>query len=149
MNDSNSRVYITVAQFRAAFPMFDAENYPDAFVETILSQAYCYVSNLKRGAQVCDCQVLMIELMAAHLLFLAKKAQNAATSGGGSLAAGLMQRSKVGEVEVSMAIPTHLTAFRSWLMSSPWGSQLIGLCMSHAMPIFAGGSFNRIYWTSW
>ena len=91
----------------------------------------------------------MIELMTAHLLWLTNQAQSAASEGGASLGMGLVQRSKVGEVEVSMAVPTGLTLFRSWLAQTPWGQQLIGLIASHNMPLFYGGSFNRIYWTSY
>lgn len=147
-DDNANRIIITVAQFRTAFPAFASELYPDDFVQTMLDQSYCYVLNLQRGSTACPCQVLMIELMAAHIMYLAKQAESTAASNGATLASGFLQRSKVGEVEVSMAIPTGLTLFRSWLLSTPWGRQLIGLIMAHTMPIFCGGSFNRIYWTS-
>lgn len=147
-NDSN-QITITVEQFRTAFPAFTQELYPDSLVEQIISQSYCYVSNYGNPNNPCPCRVLMIELMTAHLLWLSNQAQSAASGEGASLGMGLVQRSKVGEVEVSMAVPTGLTLFRSWLAQTPWGQQLIGLIASHNMPLFYGGSFNRIYWTSY
>ena len=147
--DNSNRITITVEQFRTAFPAFTQELYPDSLVEQIISQSYCYVSNYGNPNNPCPCRVLMIELMTAHLLYLTYQAQQTMQNGGSSLSMGLVQRSKVGEVEISMAVPTSgLTVFRAWLLQSPWGQQLFGLIQSHNMPLFYGGSFNRVFWTS-
>ena len=115
-----SEVVITVSDFKAAFPEFGSLT--DAVATRFLTQAQAYISthNFRIRPQV---RVLAIQLMAGHLITLAKidPTSGNATGTGGS--AGFEVSASVGGVSVSLAAPVARDAFESWINSTGYGQQ--------------------------
>lgn len=89
---------LTVSQFRSDFPEFsDATAYPDAMISSRLALAPGYVDETRWDASA----VLGAELVAAHFLVLAKRAQNGAGSGA---VTGVLTSKSVGGVSASYDI---------------------------------------------
>ena len=119
-----SEVVITVSDFKAAFPEFSSLT--DAICTRFLTQAQAYISthNFRIRPQV---RVLAIQLMAGHLLTLAKidpTSGNATSTGN---AAGFEVSASVGGVSVSLAAPVSRSAFESWINSTGYGQQYLAL----------------------
>ena len=115
-----SEVVITVSDFKAAFPEFGSLT--DAVATRFLTQAQAYISthNFRIRPQV---RVLAIQLMAGHLITLAKIDPTSGNATGTGDAAGFEVSASVGGVSVSLAAPVARDAFESWINSTGYGQQ--------------------------
>ena len=144
MSQADDRIIITVEQFRTDYPEFTQVLYPDATVNSKISLAYCYISNLK-GQEIDDaCRTQAIELMVAHLLTI-----GGSTANGGDGSSGLTISTKIGEIAVTLAQPVLKSQWQYWINSTPYGQQYYALLMSHIpTPRYRGGTMERVFWTS-
>lgn len=106
--------------FRTQFPAFKDENiFSDAFIkewgklaEHYLKESWALNGEVFKHA---------LNLMSAHLIFIASKTmQNNATS-------GAIQSASEGSVSVSFSAPPTRNGWEFWLSSSPYGVQLWAL----------------------
>lgn len=68
--------------------------------------------------------------------------------GGVSMSFGLTQKSKIGDIDVSLAMPNIASLYQSWINSTNYGQLLYNLLMAHAAtPRYVGGTPNRFFWT--
>lgn len=151
MDRNENPIIITVEEFRESYPEFKNPPYTDAVVKRFIDLSYCYVSNLNNGCVAGNCRAQVLMLMAAHLMVIWTQIQRNGgipMTGGLSMSFGLAQKSKVGDVEVSIAMPTIESLYQSWINSTYYGQLLYALLMAHAPTIrYIGGSKNRIFWT--
>ena len=121
-----------LAAFRALYPQFDTV--ADATVLAVADQALCFVSDTG-----CECDDTAWFLMVAHLLQI----QTAAAAGGSG--SGPVASATVGGVSVSFQAPPYGTsAYKFWLLSTPYGSQLAAmLARCSAGGLYVGGSPER------
>lgn len=121
-----------LAEFRTLYPQFDTV--ADATVRAVADQALCFVSDTG-----CECDDTAWFLMVAHLLQI----QTAATSGGSG--SGPVASATVGGVSVSFQAPPYGTsAYKFWLFSTPYGSQLAAmLARCSAGGLYVGGAPER------
>lgn len=119
-----SEVVITVSDFKAAFPEWSSLS--DAVAQRFLTQAQAYISthNFRIRPAV---RVLAIQLMAGHLLTLAKIDPTTGNSTGTGNSAGFEVSATVGGVSVSLAAPVARDAFESWINSTGYGQQYLAL----------------------
>ena len=121
-----------LAEFRTLYPQFDTV--ADATVRAVADQALCFVSDTG-----CECDDTAWFLMVAHLLQI----QTAAASGGS--VSGPVASATVGGVSVSFQAPPYGTsAYKFWLFSTPYGSQLAAmLARCSAGGLYVGGAPER------
>lgn len=117
--------------FRTLYPQFDLV--PAATVNAVADQALCLVDAIG-----CECDETLWLLMVAHLLAI----QASASSGG---ATGPVASATVGGVSVSFQAPPYGTsAYKFWLMGTPYGAQLLAmLARCSAGGVYVGGSPER------
>ena len=118
--------------FRAAYPQFAAVS--DATVNATAEAALCMVG--QDGA--CDCDETMWQLMVAHMLQL----QASSATGGAS---GPVTSATIDKVSVAVAAPpVGSSAYKFWLFSTPYGTQLAAMlarCASGG--VYVGGMPER------
>lgn len=121
-----------LAAFRVLYPQFDSV--ADATVEAVAVKALCFV-----GDTGCECDDTAWFLMVAHLLQI----QTAAAAGGSG--SGPVASATVGGVSVSFQAPPYGTsAYKFWLFSTPYGSQLAALlARCSAGGLYVGGAPER------
>lgn len=121
-----------LAVFRTLYPQFDTVT--DATVLAVADQAICFVSDTG-----CECDDTAWFLMVAHLLQI----QTAAAAGGNG--SGPVASATVGGVSVSFQAPPYGTsAYKFWLFSTPYGSQLAAmLARCSAGGLYVGGAPER------
>ena len=121
-----------LAAFRTLYPQFDTV--ADATVRAVADQALCFISDTG-----CECDDTAWFLMVAHLLQI----QTAAAAGGSG--SGPVASATVGGVSVSFQAPPYGTsAYKFWLFSTPFGSQLAAmLARCSAGGLYVGGSPER------
>ncbi len=114
---------LNIATFRATFPAFaDESKYPDQMLEMYYAQAGCYIANdnnpylYLRG----DCLALALQLMTAHLLYLA-----------GLVAAGTVPGLVIGAtidaISTTLQAPPEKSQWQWWLNLSAYGQQLLAI----------------------
>ena len=118
--------------FRAAYPQFAAVS--AATVNATAQAALCFVG--QDGS--CDCDATMWQLMVAHMLQL----QAAATNGGAS---GPVTNAAIDKVSVTIQPPpVGSSAYKIWLFSTPYGTQLAALlARCSAGGVYVGGQPER------
>lgn len=127
---------LDVALFREQFPVFaDDVKYPDAMIQMYWDMACCYVDPTDWCLLAGSCLQLALNLMTAHLVYLA--GQTAA----GSASSGVMQSATVDKVSVTVAVPPIKTAWQQWLAQSPYGLQLWALLTSKSAGGFMVGGY--------
>lgn len=121
-----------LAAFRTLYPQFDTV--ADATVLAVADQALCFISDTG-----CECDDTAWFLMVAHLLQI----QAAAAAGGSG--SGPVASATVGGVSVSFQAPPYGTsAYKFWLFSTPYGSQLAAmLARCSAGGLYVGGAPER------
>ena len=121
-----------LAAFRTLYPQFDTV--ADDTVRAVADQALCFISDTG-----CECDDTAWFLMVAHLLQI----QTAAAAGGS--VSGPVASATVGGVSVSFQAPPYGTsAYKFWLFSTPFGSQLAAmLARCSAGGLYVGGAPER------
>ena len=151
MANTDNPIEITVQEFQESYPEFVNPPFTEAVIQRFITLAYCYMSNLNYGFVKGDCREQALMLMVAHLLTIWNNIQNQGGSGGsvGSTTnLGIAQKAKVGEVELSLALPTMQNLYQSWLNATPYGQMLYAMLFAHTPPVlYFGGNRNRIFWT--
>ncbi len=109
------------AQFIALFPAYsDAMTYPEATLQGYWNSAINYVSDENFGYVNGDSRQYAINLMTAHLVYIA-----------GLIAIGqvpgLMQNATIDKVTVGLTPPPLKNQWQWWLSVSPYGQQLYAL----------------------
>lgn len=121
-----------LSDFRAGYPMF--ATVADATVQATATNALCLIG---QDGQ-CDCDPVMWQLMVAHMLQL----QAATTNGGAS---GPVTSATIDKVSVTIQPPpVGSSAYKFWLFSTPYGTQLAALlsrCSSGG--VYVGGQPER------
>lgn len=126
-------IVFDAALFRTQIPSFaDTVKYPNAVIESWWNIATDYISTTDYGYLSGNSRVLAINLLAAHLMYLAEN-----PSGGGS---GILTSASEGSVSVGLHVYQTKSLFLQWLLSSPYGRQLAALLNAKAAGgIYAGG----------
>lgn len=131
---------LNIATFRATFPAFaDESKYPDQMLEMYYAQAGCYIANdnnpylYLRG----DCLALALQLMLAHLLYLA-----------GLVAAGTVPGLVIGAtidaISTTLQAPPEKSQWQWWLNLSAYGQQLLAILQIKGVGgMYIGGSPER------
>lgn len=127
-------ITLDITQFRAAFPPFaDTTKFPDALLNLQFGIATGYVS-----AEVWGCMTEQVRTSALWLQLAHQLQLGVAIGSTGTGSVGVVVGSKVGDVSVQLASPPYGTsAWRYWLMTTPYGTQLLGLLDAQA----AGGFY--------
>lgn len=129
-------ITLDIAAFRLGFPQFaDPVAYPDPYIQLKFDLATGFISPWPSACGLPEATLRScLYLMTAHLLYL-----DTVMKAGGSYSgtAGIVQGSKVGDVQVTLAVPPYGTSeWRYWLNLSPYGQQLLAL-----LEIQAAGGF--------
>ena len=124
------------ALFQAQIPAYsNSMTYPEATVQAYWNNAINYVSPVGNcGSVTCDKRKYAINLMTAHLIYIA-----------GLIAAGqvpgLMQAATIDKVSVTLTPPPLKNQWQWWLMLSPYGQQLYALLQVNSVGgYYIGGS---------
>jgi hypothetical protein len=125
-----SQITLDLATFRAQFPALAAAS--DAQIQMYWDMATCYISDSDYGRLAGKCRELAINLMAAHLLYLA----NAVAIG---KIGGIINGSTIDKISVTLQQMPALNQWRWWLGHSPYGQQLLALLQSKAVGGFHVG----------
>lgn len=109
------------AQFIALIPAYsNPTNYPEATLQAYWNSAINYVSDANFGDVQGDTRQYAINLMTAHLVYIA-----------GLIATGtvpyLMQTANIDKVTVGLTPPPLKNQWQWWLSVSPYGQQLFAL----------------------
>lgn len=115
-----SEVNITVSDFKSAFPEFSSLT--DAVLTRYLTQAqaYCSTTNFRIKPST---RVLAIQLLAGHLITLAKIDPTSGNATGAGSVSGFETSASVGGVSVSLQAPVARNAFETWINSTGYGQQ--------------------------
>lgn len=125
-----SEVVITLADFRTAFPEFDTTNYPDAVCNRflIMAQSYCSTTNFRIKPAT---RILLIQLMTAHLITLAKIDPTTHSVSSMGDITGFETSANVGGVSVTLQAPIARDAFEQWINSTGYGQQYWALLVAN------------------
>lgn len=113
------------ADFRALFPAYSSTSaYPEATLQAYWNTAILYVYNVNGGCYVGGMtlaqQTQAINLMTVHLVFIAGLAATGQVP-------GVVTDATIDKVSVSLEPPPVKNLWQYWLMTSPYGQQLIAL----------------------
>ena len=133
--------------FIALFPAYSDEDiYPEATLSAYWTSAVNYISDDNYGYVNGDARQYAINLMTAHLVYIA-----------GLIAIGqvpgLMQNATIDKVTVGLTPPPLKNQWQWWLSASPYGQQLLALLQVNSVgggyiggsaPLagFSGGPWN-------
>ena len=137
------------ATFTGQVPAYsNAADYPESTLQAYWDTAIFYISDVANsGSVTCEKRQYAINLMVAHLVFIA-----------GLIAAGqvpgLVQNASIDKVSVTLTPPPLRNQWQWWLSLSPYGQQLYALLQVNSVggyyiggsPVLAGfrfGDFNR------
>ncbi|MBR3163745.1 DUF4054 domain-containing protein [Candidatus Saccharibacteria bacterium] len=136
-------IEITVEDFRNDFPEFkDLEKYPNNLVEQFLLQATCYISDRNCGIVRNRCRKLAIELMVAHLITIYSKTADSQ----GMAVTGVVTGATIDMVNLSFQPPPLSTAWKAWILSTPYGQRYYALLMAKApAPFYMFGTRQRLF----
>lgn len=119
--------------FRAQIPAYmNPVMYPDTVLQQYWNGAVNYISDWGQcGRLRCESRRYAINLMAAHLIFLAGLVQQGQTP-------GLMQSATIDKVSVALTPPPLPNQWQWWLNGSPYGAQLLALLQVRSV----GGGYS-------
>lgn len=117
------------ALFQAQIPLY-ATSPIESVVAVYWQTATYYVSNIDRGVLNDGARAYAINLMAAHLIFIANLAAEGQVP-------GLLQNATVDKVTVGLTPPPLPNQWQWWLDLSPYGQQLLALLQA----VSVGGFF--------
>lgn len=118
---------LDLVAFRALFPAYsNPAKYPDALIESYYTQAGCYISNNDSPCSILrgDCLALALNLMTAHLLFLADVVASGKAPGS---TPGLVVGATIDMITVTLQAPPAASQWQWWLNLSPYGQRLLAL----------------------
>jgi hypothetical protein len=129
-----------VAAFRAQFPAFaDQTKYPNALLSGYVQMATCFVSPNDTWWFSGDCLQLALDLMTAHLATV-----YTADASGSIPGVGIITSATIDKVSVTSQVPKTESAWRAFLLRTPYGLQLVALLQGHAAGGWTvGGSLER------
>lgn len=128
-------IYFDASVFRTLFPAYsNAITYPDVMLQLYWDMATAYIND-KTSGYYCGGmnlkqQTYALNLMTAHLLYLADQ-----VSGGNT--PGIETGATIDKISVTIAPPVTPNQWQYWLQSSPYGQMLLALLQTAA----AGGRF--------
>ena len=115
------------ALFRLRFPLYsDPTDYPDILLQDFWDQATCYVSDEDFGCISGVCRQQLINLMAAHLIYiwnLVNDRDGEGSGDGGTDDANLVTSATIHDVSIGIAPPPFSNEFDWWINQSPYGKQ--------------------------
>lgn len=131
---------LDIAKFRMAFPAYkDAAKYPDAVIEFYWDLATTFISD-----KDCPCRTLSgkqlqaaLDLLTAHLLFLATQAAKPVGGSQRAGAGGFTTSASIGDVSVTKMAPPATNGWQWWLAGSAYGQQLWAL-----LSLLSAGGFS-------
>lgn len=132
-------IYYDGVAFRALFPLYkDINAFPDPALQIYWNTATAYISNQTCGWNVNALkpaqQVLALNLMTAHLLFLGQQINAGQTT-------GLVQGATIDKVTVTLTPPPEVNQWQWWLNQSPYGQQLLAILQIGSVGGFFFGGF--------
>jgi hypothetical protein len=128
------------AVFIAQIPLYsNPTDYPDATIQQYWNGAINYVSDIGNfGSIQGSARVYALNLMTAHLIFIAGLAQNQQVP-------GLMQSATIDKVSVALTPPPLPNQWQWFLNQSPYGQQLLAqLQVSSVGGFFIAGPYGGI-----
>lgn len=128
------------AAFRAQFPQFaDETKYPDALLSGYFAMAECFIFPYDTCWFRDDCLQLALNLMTAHLAMIYTP-----DASGNIPGVGIITSATIDKVSVTSQVPNTDSAWRAFLLRTPYGLQLVALLKSHASGGWiVGGSYER------
>lgn len=118
-------------QFIALVPAYsNAELYPEATLQAYWNSAINYVSDQNFGYVNGDSRQYALNLMTAHLVYIAGLIANGQVP-------NLMQNATIDKVTVGLTPPPLKNQWQWWLSVSPYGQQLFALLQVNSV----GGSY--------
>lgn len=127
-----------VAAFRVAFPAFaNATTYTDPFLQMCWDVACNYIKNNNYGYLNGDARDRALNLLTAHIAQFS-------TASGANLPTGTVTSSTVGSVSVAVLQPPVKNQLQFWLLSTPYGVELMALLEVKAVGgVYVGGLPER------
>lgn len=122
--------------FIAQVPAYsNASDYPEATLQAYWDTAIFYISdNANCGSLTCDARQYAINLMVAHLVYIAGLIASGQVP-------GLMNSSTIDKISVSLTPPKLQNQWQWWLSVSPYGQQLFALLQTKSVGgYYIGGS---------
>lgn len=122
--------------FIAQIPAYsNAADYPEATLQAYWDTAIFYVSdNANCGSLTCDTRQYAINLMVAHLVYIAGLIASGQVP-------GLVESSTIDKISVSLTPPKLQNQWQWWLSVSPYGQQLYALLQVKSVGgYYIGGS---------
>lgn len=130
--------------FRTMFPEFASQaKYPDALIQSYYAQAGCYITNndLPFLCLNGDCLALALNLMTAHLVFLADVVASGKAPGA---VPGMTVGATIEAISVTLQAPPQKTQWQWWLGLSSYGQRLLAILqVKGAGGFYIGGSPER------
>ena len=119
---SQATITFDYALFIAQFPAYsNSLLYPEVTIEMYWDIATFYIStNANCGSLTGSARQYAINLMAAHLIYLAGLIASGQTP-------GVLQSATVDKVSVALQAPPDPNQWQWWLNGSPYGAQLLAL----------------------
>jgi len=127
--------------FRQQFPAYaNATTYPDAMLQMYWDMAICYISDQTYG--FCwdldvHCRTLALNLMTAHLLYIAGLIAQGQT-------AIIVNTATIDKVSVGLTIAPIRNQWQWWLNTSPYGQQLLAMLQANAVGGYYIGGFPEL-----
>lgn len=139
-------VTVDYTGFITTFSEFgDIEEYPQLTVTSYIDIATGYITKRNSGALKDNARVYAIYLMTAHLLTLRKQIQNNVGEKG-TTQIGFETSASIGDVSVSMQMPSVRNQLDYWFSLTGYGLELRALLSLKApTPIAIGGKFSRFW----
>lgn len=131
--------------FCEQIPLYsDPTKYPEQEVQIYWNTATFYISNIGNcGSVQGDKRAYAINLMAAHLIYLAGLAAQGQVP-------GLMQDATIDKVHVALTPPPLSNQWQWWMSLSPYGQQLYALLQVNSVGgYYIGGQPNLIGFNAW
>ena len=109
--------------------------YPEATLQAYWDTAIFYVSDSANcGSLTCDARQYAINLMVAHLVYIAGLIASGQVP-------GLMQSSTIDKISVTLTPPVIQNQWQWWMSLSPYGQQLLALLQTKSVGgYYFGGS---------
>lgn len=134
-----------VNEFRTAYPQFAAAlQFSDEYLTMFWNLATRYISNEDYGILCGQERYTALTLMTAHLAALSVKAANGEN-------VGPVQSAAVGDVNVAYVVPPVKNMWQFFLLSTPYGIQLLALLEDQSVGGFyigglpEGSAFRKVY----
>jgi len=134
-----------IAVFRASFPAYsNVAAYPDMTIQGYWDAAICYINPNNYGYLNGASRARALNLMTAHLLYLADVIK-------GGQQVGFTTQATIDKISVAMQAPPAANAWQYWLNTSPYGMQLLALLQAKGVGgLYVGGlperdAFRKVY----